>query len=115
MGHLSMCSGSGCTDTVLITIGGQPKDPACSPGIYCITDSSGFYGKGVSLTPNGSGTWTWDCVGCTATETINVTFKGGTFKGTAKATDTVPYSGVLSTQGELVLAGKVERGPVFAA
>jgi hypothetical protein len=45
------CSGSPCYDTIDISIGGQPSDPACSANAYCITTESGFYGIDVSLTP----------------------------------------------------------------
>ena len=94
-----ICSGSVCGDTMTISIGGQEaKDPACSEGSYCITDVSGFYGKGVSLTPNGAGTWTWTCNGCTGSEDVAVTFKGDTFSGKATAQpsdgESTDYSGV---------------------
>jgi pimeloyl-ACP methyl ester carboxylesterase len=96
----SMCSGSPCGDTIIISIGGQPSDPACSADAYCITTVSGFYGIDVSVTPNGAGTWTYTCDGCTGSEDISVDFDGPTFTGTATGiapdgteTGTVPYDG----------------------
>ncbi len=97
----SSCSGSPCGDTLDISIGGQQaSDPACSANEYCITTASGFYAKDVSATPNGGGSWTYTCDGCTGSEDISVTFKGDTFTGMAtgiapdgSVTGTVPYSG----------------------
>ena len=100
----SSCSGSPCGDTLDISIGGQQaSDPACSANEYCITTQSGFYAKDVSATPNGGGSWTYTCNGCTGSENISVTFKGDTFTGMAtgiapdgSVTGTVPYSGSCS-------------------
>jgi lysophospholipase L1-like esterase len=101
----SVCAGSTCGDVILITIGGQPSDPDCSSGGYCVTSQSGFYGEGVALSPNGGGNWTWTCASCTGSEKISVEFKGDTFTGKAtgiapdgSVTGTVPYNGVRSGQ-----------------
>ena len=113
----SMCSGSPCGDSLDISIGGQPSDPYCAAGVYCITDPSGFYGKSVSLTPNGGGSWIWTCTGCTPGyyNEVSVQFGVGEFKGTAtsyadgSATGTVPYDGTCTncTAATYVISGKV--------
>lgn len=96
----SSCSGSPCGDTLDFSIGGQSSDPACSANEYCITTASGFYAEDVSVTPNGAGTWTYTCDGCTGSEDIDVHFKGPTFRGSATPvapdgtkSGPIPYSG----------------------
>jgi hypothetical protein len=90
-----------------ITKGGQPDDPDCTGDAYCVT-SSGFYGEGVSISVNdsgtGSGSWTYTCDGCTGSEIIKVEFVDGhEFTGTAVpvAPDgtqggSLPYNGSLN-------------------
>ncbi len=115
----SSCSGSPCGDTLDISIGGQSSDPACSANEYCITTGSGFYGEDVSVTPNGAGTWTYTCDGCTGSEDIDVHFKGPTFSGTATPvapdgtkSGPIPYSGTCGNCAAppYTLSGTITKG-----
>jgi hypothetical protein len=122
------CSGTPCA-TVTISIGGAEQekiDPDCHPNVYCVTTPNGgsyggyFYGRGVSLTPNGAGSWFWTCTGCIAPsgERISVHFKGSTsFEGTAQiigtdgsVTGTVPETGTNSTPAKGSVSVAVSLG-----
>ncbi len=70
--------------------------------MYCITtpNTSGpgiFFGKGVSLTPNGAGSWTFTCTGCTGSESYSGTFKGPTFTGTSTIPGTPGHDDITMT------------------
>jgi hypothetical protein len=101
------CGATVCNSAVwTISIGGAAQekiDPDCSAKVYCMTtpNTSGpgnFYGEGVSLTPNGAGSWTETCVGCTGSGTFAGVFKGNTFVGTVTIPG-YPVSKVTMTGG----------------
>jgi hypothetical protein len=105
----SSCAGSGCGAVLTLTIGGKAQeaiDPLCTPDVYCLTtpntSSMGgiFFAEDISLTANGSGSWTWVCKGCLGWENIKGHFTGNSqFTGTAisepaqPGAQPVPYNG----------------------